>query len=377
MPERVLRALAAPTIDHRGPEFAELTAEILDGLQGVCRTSGPVLLYPSSGTGMWEAALVNTLSPGERVLMFETGHFAVEWQRLAQRLGLEVELVAGDWRHGVDARQLEDRLRADGKLRIKAVAVVHSETSTGIANPLADIRAAIDAAAHPALLLVDAISSLASMDVRVDEWGVDVLIGCSQKGLMLPPGIGLNAVSAKALAACESAALARSYWDWRPVLAANASGFFPYTPPTNLLYGLRAALRMLHEEGLEQVHARHARLAEATRCAVLAWGLELQCADPDCYSASLTAIRMPAGHDADRLRETILRRFDMSLGTGLGKVKGQVFRIGHLGDLNELTLAGSLCGVEMGLGIAGVPHRAGGVGAALTYLGETPSAPAG
>ncbi len=376
VPERVLRALAAPTIDHRGPEFAELTAEILTGLRAVCRTSGPVLLYPSSGTGMWEAALVNTLSPGERVLMFETGHFAVEWQRLAQRLGLEVELVAGDWRHGVDARRLEERLRADGKHRIKAVAVVHSETSTGIANPLADIRAAIDAAAHPALLLVDAISSLASMDVRVDEWGVDVLIGCSQKGLMLPPGIGLNAVSAKALAACESAALARSYWDWRPVLAANASGFFPYTPPTNLLYGLRAALRMLHEEGLEQVYARHARLAEATRRAVHAWGLELQCAEPDCYSASLTAIRMPAGHDADRLREIILRRFDMSLGTGLGKVKGQVFRIGHLGDLNKLTLAGSLCGVEMGLGIAGIPHRAGGVGAALAYLGATQSASA-
>lgn len=371
VPDRVLRAMAAPTIDHRGPEFAALTHEVLEGLKAVIGTSGHVILFPSSGTGAWEAALVNTLSRGDRVLMFETGHFAALWREMAQRLGLEVDYVAGDWRRGVDPEVVEARLTADRDHTVKALAVVHNETSTGVTSRLADIRAAMDAARHPALLLVDTISSLASIDYRMDQWGVDVTVGCSQKGLMLPPGLGLNAVSERALAASRGAALRRSYWDWEPMLAANRSGFFPYTPPTNLLYGLREALRMLFEEGLDAVLARHRRHAEATRRAVRAWELELLCAEPAEYSNTLTAVVLPERHDADELRSLILARFNLSLGTGLGRVKGRVFRIGHLGDFNDLALVGTLGGVEMGLGLARVPHRRGGVSAALDYLAQS------
>jgi alanine-glyoxylate transaminase/serine-glyoxylate transaminase/serine-pyruvate transaminase len=372
VPDRVLRAMAAPTIDHRGPDFALLAREVLDGLRTVIKTSGPVVVYPGSGTGAWEAALVNTLSPGHRVLMFETGHFATLWRNLAVRLGLEVELVPGDWRRGVDPDAVEAHLARDRGHGIKAVAVVHNETSTGATSRIDQVRAAMNRAAHPALLLVDTISSLASVDYRMDEWEVDVTVGCSQKGLMLPPGMALNAVSAKALAAARDARLPHAYWDWEAVIAANQDGFFPYTPPTNLLYGLREALRMLFEEGLDAVFARHRHYAEATRAAVAAWGLELLCAEPAEYSSTLTAVLMPEGHDADALRARILERFDMSLGTGLGKLKGRVFRVGHLGHLNELTLAGTLSGVEMGLALAGVPHRSGGVAAALARLGRAP-----
>ncbi|NIR31850.1 MAG: aminotransferase class V-fold PLP-dependent enzyme [Gammaproteobacteria bacterium] len=368
VPDRVLRAMAAPTIDHRGPEFARLTHEILEGLRGVMGTSGRIILFPSSGTGAWEAALVNTLSPGDRVLMFETGHFATLWRGVAARLGLEVDWVPGDWRRGADPEVVESRLSEDRNHAIQAVALVHNETSTGVATRIAEIRSALNRAQHPALLLVDTISSLASMDYRMDEWEVDVTVGCSQKGLMLPPGLGLNAVSAKALAAARRARLARAYWDWEAMLAANRDGFFPYTPPTNLLYGLREALHMLREEGLDAVYERHRRHGEASRRAVCAWGLELLCADPAEYSDSLTAVLTPEGHDADALRALILQRFNMSLGTGLGKVKGRVFRIGHLGDFNDLQLAGTLGGVEMGLRLAGVPHRPGGVTAALESL---------
>jgi len=368
VPERVLRALAQAVIDHRGPEFQALAGEVLDGVREVFRTRGPVVIFPSSGTGAWEAALVNTLSPGDRVLMFETGHFATLWCEMARRLGLEVEFVPGDWRHPVDPERVEAALRADRGHTVRAVCVVHNETSTGVTSDVARVRAAIDAAGHPALLLVDTISSLASIDYRHDEWGVDVTVGGSQKGLMLPPGLGFNALSDKAQRAAETARLPRAYWDWQAMLGANRSGFFPYTPATNLLYGLREALAMLREEGLERAFARHRRLAEATRRAVRAWGLELLCLAPDAYSDSLTAVLMPEGHDADRLRALILERFDMSLGSGLGKLKGRVFRIGHLGDFNELMLAGTLAGVEMGLAAAGVPYTKGGVTAALDYL---------
>ncbi|MGW8267980.1 MAG: pyridoxal-phosphate-dependent aminotransferase family protein [Longimicrobiales bacterium] len=371
VPDRVLRAMAKPTMDHRSPAFAEMTRRVLEGLQAVFRTQGPVLLFPSSGTGAWEAALVNTLSPGDTVLAYETGHFATLWKKVAERLGLRVEWLEGDWRHGVDPDAVEGALRRDRKGRIRAVLAVHSETSTGVASRIPQIRAAMDAAGHPALLLVDTISSLGSMDYRHEEWGVDVTVCCSQKGLMLPPGLGMNAVSPRALEAAASAALPRSYWAWDPVLAMNERGFFPYTPPTNLLYGLEEALGMLLQEGLENVVRRHHRLAEATRIAVASWGLDLCCQNPDETSDSLTAVWMPDGHDADALRKLILERFDMSLGTGLGKVKGRVFRIGHLGDFNELMLAGTLCGVEMGLGLAGVPHRREGVSAALSYLAST------
>jgi len=358
-------------MDHRSPGFAEMTGRVLGGLQAVFRTRGPVLLFPSSGTGAWEAALVNTLSPGDTVLAYETGHFATLWKKVAERLGLSVEWLEGDWRHGVDPEAVEVALKQDLGRRIKAVLVVHSETSTGVASRVPLIREAMDAADHPALLLVDTISSLGSMEYRHDEWGVDVTVCCSQKGLMLPPGLGMNAVSGRALGAAASATLPRSYWAWDPVLAMNERGFFPYTPPTNLLYGLEEALEMLLQEGLENVYWRHHRLAEATRIAVVSWGLELCCQNAEEYSDSLTAVWMPDGHDADALRQLILQRFDMSLGTGLGKVKGRVFRIGHLGDFNELMLAGTLCGVEMGLGLAGVPHRPEGVAAALKYLAST------
>ncbi len=370
-PDRVLRAMARPTIDHRGPEFARLTLGILDRLKRVFQTSQPVLLFPSSGTGAWEAALVNTTSPDDHVLGFETGQFAVQWRNVAARLGLVVEWIESDWRHGVDPSAIEAKLRADKGNSIKAVMVVHNETSTGITSRVAEVRQAIDAAGHPALLLVDAVSSLGSIDYRHNEWGVDVTICASQKGLMLPPGIGFNAVSDKAMAASESSTFHKSYWDWKPVLELNERGFYPYTPPTNLLFGLDAALDMLLAEGLPSIIGRHHRLATATRTAVRTWGLDICGLDPSEHSDTLTAVLMPEGHDADELRRLILDRFDMSLGTGLGKVKGRVFRIGHLGDLNDLMLAGTLCGVEMGLELAGVPYASGGVGAALQYLAQT------
>ncbi|MGD9616920.1 MAG: alanine--glyoxylate aminotransferase family protein [Alphaproteobacteria bacterium] len=370
VPDRVLHAIAFPTIDHRGPEFAELGREVVSGMKRVFQTAGTVVIYPSSGTGAWEAALVNTLSPGDRVLMFETGHFATLWRQMAGRLGLDVELVPGDWRRGVDPAQLGEKLAADREHRIKAVCVVHNETSTGVTSRIPEIRAAIDEARHPALLMVDTISSLGSIDYRHDEWRVDVTVGGSQKGLMLPPGLGFNAVSDKALAAGRDARLTRSYWDWQAMAETGQTGFFPYTPATNLLFGLREALQMLlDEEGLAAVFARHSRHAEATRRAVRGWGLEILCLDPREYSDSLTAVKLPEGHDADRAREIILDAFDLSLGTGLGKMRGKIFRIGHLGHFNDLMLCGTLCGVEMGLHRAGVPHRQGGVAAALDYLG--------
>ena len=368
VPDRVLRAMARPTIDHRGPEFAVLATEIFDGLRVVFGTPGPVIVFPSSGTGAWEAAIVNTLRPGDRVLMFETGQFAALWKRLAERLGLVVDYVPGDWRRGADPAVVEARLAEDRGGAIKAVMVVHNETSTGATSRIPLIRQAIDRARHGALLMVDTISSLASIDYRHAEWGVDVSVGCSQKGLMLPPGLGLNAVSDKALAAARGGGMPRSYWDWEDMLKNNASGYFPYTPATNLLYGLREALAMLREQGLPGVFARHTRHAEATRRAVRAWGLEILCAEPAEYSSVLTAVMMPAGHDADVFRAAVLSRFDMSLGVGLGRLAGKIFRIGHLGDFNDLTLVATLGGVEMGLGIAGVPHRAGGTQAAMTFL---------
>ena len=367
-PDRVLRAMAQPTIDHRSPEFAALGRTVLDGLQRVFQTTQPVVMFPSSGTGAWEAALVNTLSPGDRVLAFDIGEFSRGWAEVARRLGLDVEVVPGDWRHGVDPEALEARLREDRDHRIGAVLVVHNETSTGVTSRLPPIRAAIDSAGHPALLLVDAVSSLGSIDLRHDEWGIDVTLSGSQKGLMLPPGLGFNAVSAKALAASRSARLARSYFSWEQMLGPNASGFFPYTPATNLLFGLREALAMLEEEGLSNVFARHQRHAAATRAAVTAWQLEIACAREDEHSPVLTAVMMPESHDADRFRALVLERFNMSLGAGLGRFKGRAFRIGHLGDFNDLMLAGTLCGVEMGLAIAGVPFSRGGIDAAMASL---------
>jgi alanine-glyoxylate transaminase/serine-glyoxylate transaminase/serine-pyruvate transaminase len=368
VPDRVLQAIAQPTIDHRGPDFAELALELLQRVKPAFGTSGPVVIYPSSGTGAWEAALVNTLSPGDRVLSFETGHFATLWRDMAERLGLVIDFVPGDWRRGVDPRVVAERLAADKAHSIAAVMVVHNETSTGVTSRVPEIRAAIDEADHPALLLVDTISSLASIDYRHEEWGVDVTVSCSQKGLMLPPGLGFNAVSEKALAATASARLPKSYWDWAPILEANERGYYPYTPPTNLFYGLREALLLLEEEGLPNVFARHNRHAEATRAAVRGWGLEVLCADEREYSSSLTAVLMGQEHDADKVRRIILERFDMSLGAGLGKLAGRVFRIGHLGDFNDLTLAGTLSGVQMGLELAGVPVDPAGLQAALEVL---------
>ena len=370
VPDRVLRAIDNATVDHRGPEFGRMSLEIFEGLKAVFQTKQPVVIYPASGTGAWEAALVNTLSPGDRVLMFETGHFASLWQKMAAKLGVSVELVPTDWRRGVDPVAVEAKLKEDAQHRIKAVCVVHNETSTGVASRIGAIRRAIDAAGHPALYMVDTISSLASIDYRHDEWGVDVTVAGSQKGLMLPPGLSFNCVSEKALKASKSAKLPRSYWNWEEIIASNKTGYFPYTPATNLLYGLRESLKMLMEEGLQNVFARHARHAEGTRRAVRAWGLEVLCAVPEEYSSSLTAVMMPAGHDADALRKIILDAYDMSLGTGLGRLAGKVFRIGHLGDFNDLTLAGTLAGVEMGLALANVPHKKGGVLAALDYLAE-------
>lgn len=370
VPDRILRAIDAPTIDHRGPTFQKLGLEVLAGIKEVFQTTSPVIIYSASGTGAWEAALVNTLSPGDKVLMVETGQFAMLWHKMAVRLSLRPELISGDWRHGVDAAEIEAQLVADRHHEIKAVCVVHNETSTGVTSDIHAVRKAIDKAAHPALLLVDTISSVGSVDYRHDEWGVDVTVGGSQKGMMLPPGLSFNALSPKALDAQKRSKMPRMFWDWEDMLTANKNGFFPYTPATNLLYGLREALLMLQEEGLANVFSRHQRHAEATRRAVRTWGLEILCANPAEYSPALTAVMMPAGHDADKLRDVILEHFDMSLGMGLAKLQGKVFRIGHLGDFNDLTLMGTLSGVEMGLDVADVPHQRGGAAAAMQYLGE-------
>jgi alanine-glyoxylate transaminase / serine-glyoxylate transaminase / serine-pyruvate transaminase len=368
VPDRILRAIDRPTIDHRGPEFGAMGRELLAEIRGVFKTRHPVVIYPASGTGAWEAALVNTLSPGDEILMVETGQFAVLWRQLAERLGLEARVIETDWRHGADPEVVEATLAEDKAHTIKAVCIVHNETSTGVASRIHAVRRAIDAAHHPALFMVDTISSLASIDYRMDEWGVDVTIAGSQKGLMLPPGLSFNAISDKALAANAHATLARSYWDWRDMLAANGKGYFPYTPATNLLYGLAESIRMLREEGLDNVFARHARHAAATRAAVHRWGLEVVCLDPAEHSHSLTAVLVPDGHDADGLREIVLSRFDMSLGTGLGRLAGRAFRIGHLGHFNDLMLAGTLSGVELGLALSPIPYAPGGVAAALEML---------
>ncbi|MCW2628748.1 aminotransferase class V-fold PLP-dependent enzyme [Mycobacterium sp.] len=368
VPDRVLRAIAAPTIDHRGPTFQALALEVLELLGPVFGTPGPVVIYPASGTGAWEAALVNTLSPGDTVLAFETGHFATLWREMAGKLGLVVDFVPGDWRHGVNPDVVAVKLAADTARAVKAVCVVHNETSTGVTSRVAEVRKAIDIVGHPALLLVDTISSLGCMDYRHDEWGVDVTVAGSQKGLMLPPGMSFNAISEKALEASTSAGLHKSYWDWQPILAANRNGFFPYTPPTNLLYGLRESLKMLYDEGLPHVFARHARHAAATRAAVRAWGLEVVCLDEREHSASLTAVLLSEENNADKVRDVILDRFDMSLGAGLSKLAGRVFRIGHLGHFNDLTLAGTLAGVQMGLQLAEVAIHLSGVDAALELL---------
>ena len=370
VPERVLRAMDMPVIDHRGPEFGKLGKRVLDGIKTIFKCAGPVIVYPASGTGAWEAALINTMSAGDKVLMYETGHFASLWKSMATKIGLQPEFIASDWRAGADPVKIEARLKEDKTHEIKAVCVVHNETSTGCITLINEVRKAIDAAGHPALLMVDTISSLGSIDYRHDEWGVDVTVGGSQKGLMLPPGLSFNALGEKALAVAKNARLPKSYWGWEEMIASNKTGFFPYTPATNMLYALGEAIDMLHEEGLENVFARHDRHAEATRRAARAWGLEILCKEPRHYSSSLTALLMPAGHDADNFRKVALEHFDVSLGTGLSKVAGKVFRIGHLGDTNDLTIIGALAGVEMGLSLAGVPHRKGGVQAALDYLGE-------
>ncbi len=372
VPDRVLRAMAQPVIDHRGPEFARLAKEALHGIRRVFQTAGPVVIYPSSGTGSCEAALANTLSPGDRVAVFETGWFShIAWRRTAEKLGLDVEYVAGDWRRGVRPQAVEERLAQDRAHDIKAVVVVHNETSTGATTRVGEVRRAMDSAKHPALLIVDAISSLGSVDYRHDEWEVDVTVAGSQKGLMLPPGLGFNAISQKALAARKSSRMPRSYWDWEEMLKANESGFFPYTPATNLLYALHEALAMMDEEGLPNIYRRHERYGVATRAAVRAWGLEILCEEPLEQSNTLTAVQVPEGVNADRVRQTILEQFDMSLGTGLGKLAGKVFRIGHLGSFNDLMLAGTLSGVEMGLELAGVPFRKGGVQTALASLASS------
>jgi alanine-glyoxylate transaminase/serine-glyoxylate transaminase/serine-pyruvate transaminase len=368
VPDRVLRALDNPTMDHRGPDFGVLGKRVLEKLKPVFGTSGQVIIFPASGTGAWEAALVNTLSPGDTVLMCETGWFAHLWREMAERLSLKPRLLETDWRQAADVPAIEAALRADKGHDIKAVCVVHNETSTGCTSRIDEVRKAMDAAGHPALLLVDTISSLGSIEYRHDDWGVDVTVSGSQKGLMLPPGLSFNAVSEKALKASETARLPRSFWDWKPMLASNATGYFPYTPATNMLYALDTALDMLAEEGLPNVFARHDRHAEATRRAVRSWGLEVQCAEPRHFSSALTAVRLPEGHSANALRATILERFDMSLGNGLGRLNDRVFRIGHLGAFNDLSLLGTLGGVEMGLRVAGVPHEGGGMAAAMDYL---------
>jgi alanine-glyoxylate transaminase/serine-glyoxylate transaminase/serine-pyruvate transaminase len=371
VPDRILRAMDRPVIDHRGPEFQKLGQRALAGIKSIFKTTQPVIIYPASGTGAWEAALVNVLSPGDRVLMFETGQFATLWKNMATKLGLVPEFIEGDWRTGVEAHRIEERLRADKGHAIKAVCVVHNETSTGATSRIDEVRTAIDSARHPALLMVDTISGLGSADYRHDEWGVDVSVSGSQKGLMLPPGISFNALSEKALAAAKTSRHPKLYWSWDDMLPHNQSGYFHYTPATNLLHGLVEAIDMMHEEGLDRVFARHIRHGEATRRAVRGWGLEILCRDPKYYSPVLTAVMMPDGHNADAVRKVILDNFDMSLGAGLGKVAGKIFRIGHLGDINDLTLIGTLGGVEMGLQKSGVPIKAGGTVAAMDYLRET------
>jgi alanine-glyoxylate transaminase/serine-glyoxylate transaminase/serine-pyruvate transaminase len=375
VPDRILRAMDMPVLDHRGPEFQTLARRVLEGLKGIFKTKSSVFVFPASGTGAWEAALVNTLSSGDKVLMFETGHFATLWKNMALRLGLRPEFIESDWRTGADAAAIETRLLEDTAHEIKAVCVVHNETSTGAISHINEVRRAIDAAKHPALLLVDTISSLGSIDYRHDEWGADITIACSQKGLMLPPGLSFNAVSAKALNAAKSSTFPKLYWSWAEMAGPNAQGFFPYTPATGLLYGLDVAIDMLNEEGLDAVFARHERHAESVRRAVRAWGLEILCKDPKYYSPVLTAVLVPDGHSADTLRQVVLTHFDMSLGTGLTKLAGKVFRIGHLGDTNDLTVLGALTGVEMGLGLAGIPRREGGVQAAMSYLAATVKVP--
>jgi alanine-glyoxylate transaminase/serine-glyoxylate transaminase/serine-pyruvate transaminase len=368
VPDRILRAMDRPPIDHRGPEFGELGQRILTGLKQVFQASEHVFVYPASGSGSWEAALVNTLSPGDRVVRYDNGHFIETWGAVARAVGLTVDVLSSDWRRPIEPAALEEHLGGDGGHEIKAVLVVQNETSTGVMSDIPSIRAAIDRSDHPALLMVDAVSSLCAMELLHDDWGVDVTNSGSQKGLMLPPGLSFTAVSSKALEAHQNAGLPRSYWDWSAMLTSNEAGFFPYTPATNLLYGLDESLIMLREEGRENTLKRHARLAKATRAAVTAWGLENFCLEKSGFSSAQTTVKMPDGTDADALRKVILERFDMSLGSGLGKLKGDVFRIGHLGDINELTVAGTLCGVEMGLELSGVPHRPGGVQAALEVL---------
>ncbi|KAB2913436.1 MAG: aminotransferase class V-fold PLP-dependent enzyme [Hyphomicrobiaceae bacterium] len=370
VPDRILRAMDMPVIDHRGPEFKKLGLRVLAGIKTIFKTASPVVIYPASGTGAWEAALVNALSPGDKVLMYETGHFATLWRNMAAKLGLQPEFIASDWRSGADASAIEARLREDKGHAVKAVCIVHNETSTGSMSHIGEVRRAIDAAKHPALLMVDTISSLGSLDYRHDEWGVDVTVSGSQKGLMLPPGISFNALSDKALAAAKISKMPKLFWSWEEMLASNKDGFFPYTPATNLLYGLAEAIDMLHEEGLDNVFARHDRHAEGVRRAVKAWGLEILCKDPKYYSSVLTAVLLPEGHNADAFRKVTLEKFDVSLGTGLSRVAGKVFRIGHLGDTNDLTILGTLAGVEMGLALAGIPHKPAGVRAAMDYFTE-------
>jgi alanine-glyoxylate transaminase/serine-glyoxylate transaminase/serine-pyruvate transaminase len=371
VPDRVLHAIAHPTIDHRGPTFQKLSKEVLLGSRRIFKTSDPVIIFPTSGTGAWEASLMNTLNPGDKILMFETGHFATLWHNMAKKFGLEIDFIPTNWRHGVDPQVVEDKLRQDKEHLIKSVNVVHNETSTGVTSRISEIRDAIDRVNHPALFMVDTISSLGSIDYRHEEWKVDVTVGCSQKGLMLPPGLGFNAVSQKALEASKNNALKTHFWDWNDMLKANETFLYPSTPCTNLLFGLHEAIKMLEEEGLDNVFARHDRFAEATRRAVRAWGLEVLCEEPLEYSSVLTAVMMPGGKGADNLRKVILEKVNMSLGNGLGKIADQVFRIGHLGDLNDLSLLGTLAGVEMGLELAGVEHTKGGVTAAMEYLTES------
>ena len=371
VPDRVLRAMDKPTIDHRGPEFGALARRCLDGIKTIFKTRSDVIIFPASGTGAWEAALVNTLQSGDHVLMVETGHFASLWQKMANKLGVVTEFLETDWRSGASPETLATRLSEDTSHQIKAVCVVHNETSTGCTSPIAKIRAVMDNINHPALLMVDTISSLASIDYRHDEWGVDVTVAGSQKGLLLPPGLSFNAISQKALEVSRSGGMPRSYWDWYDQIQANKNGAFPYTPATNLLYGLEVAIEMLHEEGLDAVFARHDRHAQTTRNAVQAWGLEVLCQNPENYSSSLTAVVLPDGHDADAFREIVLKNFNMSLGNGLAKLAGKVFRIGHLGDFNDLMLLGTLSGVEMGLTLAGVPHQRGGVETAMQTLSKS------
>ncbi len=368
VPDRVLRAIDRQTIDHRGPEFQQLGLDVQKGLKRIFKTEGTVIIYPSSGTGAWEAALVNTLNAGDSVLMYETGHFATLWMTLAKRLGLNPEFIPGNWRTGVDVSVLEERLIADRSHALKAVCVVHNETSSAITSHIALIRKTIDRCKHPALLMVDTVSGLGSIDYRHDEWGVDVSVSGSQKGLMLPPGLSFNAVSQKALDASKKATLPRSYFSWEEMLGPNKNGYFPYTPATNLLYGLREAIHLLEEEGMDNVFQRHIRHGEATRAAVNAWGLEMPCKNETEFSPALTAVVMPEGHSEIAFRKLILERFNMSLGSGLGKFTDKVFRIGHLGDFNDLTLLGALSGVEMGLTLANVPHHKGGVDAAMQSL---------